>query len=143
MDLDSLKQELSDEIRRLDQRQAALKDQMAHLQAVEQQSLVLDGDSGMEAKPLLSRPKRPLPDHKVTEQGDPAVSALRCLKCGSSLSQLVPKDSSGTALLNSPRLGHSDGGSRYLQCPQCMAKNMFVRTTSPVGWRLLVTQLKQ
>jgi len=134
VDLESLKREIRAEIQRLDHRRATLLERMVHLKALEEGRIFERRTTGSEESPHLPSAK--------SDQED-MLAALRCLKCGASLRNLIPTNTRGEPSLGSPRLGKSDGHSRYLECPQCQARNVFVRTTGPHGWRLLVTQLKQ
>lgn len=147
VDLESLKREIKDEIQQLDHRRAALLEKMTHLRALETsgiaQSQTVDPGRPVTSSSSLNQAEELPRSQPETSDGESMLAALRCLNCGGSLRKLVPTNSRGEPSLGSPRLGKSDGGGRYLECPQCQAKNIFVRTTGPCGWRLLVTQLKQ
>lgn len=142
MDLESLKNSIKEEIRRLDQRRQTLLENMTHLRALESRG---EKEGNREKRPTPVPEgvddSAPLPEDEP--KSDELLAGLRCLKCGSSLRNLIPSDSKGRPIIGSPRLGNSSGGDRYLECLQCGGKNLFLRTTGPRGWRLLVTQLRQ
>jgi hypothetical protein len=139
VNLENLKQQLKNEIERLEQRQAGLRERMAHMQALETS---VGTATSSETPPAQEPAEDSDLSQTITEDEDQMLAGLRCLKCGASLRRLIPLDSSGKPFINSPRLGKFEGGSRHIECPQCLAKNVFVRTAGPLGWRMLVTQLK-
>jgi len=142
VDLDSLNNEIRAEIHRLDERRAFLLEQIVHLDALEKVGSVDDANVGLLTEPPQTASGGSLLSQEDREGREEMLAALRCLKCGASLRSLVPVDDSGQPIINSRRLGKAEAGSRYLECPQCQSKNTFVRTTSPRGWRLLITQLR-
>jgi hypothetical protein len=144
LDLENLKIAIKSEIRKLDQRRDKLLQNMVHLKTLESLS---SGEDLSQSTPESSTPPAQLaespphpPEPSSTEE---MLAAVRCLKCGSSLRMLIPTNSKGEPNFGSPQLGRSEGGGRYLECPQCHARNEVVRTTSPHGWKLLITQLRQ
>jgi len=138
VNLESLRRAISNEIQRLDQRRAMLLEKMVHIRALEQVGPALDEEVDTEMKPTpgLSNAQT------GKANGEEMLAALRCLKCGTSLRRLIPIDSNGEPSIGNPRLGRSEGGNRFLECPQCQGKNIIVRTQGPRGWRLVVTHLK-
>lgn len=139
MDLESLRREIDNEIQRLDQRRSALMEKVRNLGSGK--------ETGLKGQPAETPPPGPSNENPLVKAGladlEDMLAALRCLKCGSSLKMLIPTDAAGEPNISSPRLGQSEGGDRFFECPHCYAKNIFVRTTGPRGWRLLVTRLNK
>lgn len=142
MDLDSLNKEIRAEIHRLDERRVFLLEQIVHLDALACLGSTDDTNTGLLEKTPQTVPKGTPLSQQDGESGEDVLASLRCLKCGASLRSLVPVDDSGRPIIDSPRLGKVEAGSRYLECPQCQSKNTFVRTTSLLGWRLRITQVR-
>ena len=143
MDLKEVRARIGRELEGVDQRLTVLKECEGHIAALE--AIVgVPAESPSQSLPRVPKtdPANPGQGSKTRHTNGEDAECIRCLKCGSSLEELIPHGPDGEPNLGSRRLGKVEDGERHLECPQCLAKNVFVRTVSPVGSRLLITQLK-